>query len=169
MRDSNPCTGVSFFKRSGECGEKIFSPLKTANSPHSTLKDAGALRWKQNFFSPLFTGNLTLIFDQTSTRANIVERIGVKTSITQIFKFSSRFQIPFWATLVRLKYSLIKICLYCSDFVFFLFMTLYSKNAIRRRLVLIYCKQVINHIKSDNKDTHKTKGPFDFCISSMVE
>ena len=39
------------------------SPL----SAHSTLKDAGALRWKK-FFSPLFTANLTLFFDKTSTR-----------------------------------------------------------------------------------------------------
>ena len=41
------------------------SPL----SAHSALKDAGALRWKK-FFSPLFTANLTLFFDITSTRAS---------------------------------------------------------------------------------------------------
>ena len=52
-----------FCKNSAECGEHF----TVKNSPHSTLKDAGALRWNK-FFSPLFTLNLTLFFGQTSAR-----------------------------------------------------------------------------------------------------
>ena len=47
--------------------KKIFNAMNRKNSPHSTLKNAGALRWKK-FFSMLFTANLTLFFGQTSTR-----------------------------------------------------------------------------------------------------
>ena len=65
---------ILFCKKSGECGEKIFHRKIQRNSyknsplsPHSTLKNAGALRWIK-FFSPLFTANLILFFDKTSTR-----------------------------------------------------------------------------------------------------
>ena len=48
-RGSNPCTAVSLCKNSGECGEKKIFTKNRKNSPHSTLKDAGALRWKKSF------------------------------------------------------------------------------------------------------------------------
>ena len=66
-----PIYGSFFFcKKSGECDE-FFVTAKNhnsyKNSPHSMLKDGGALRWRK-FFPPLSTANLTLFFDQTSTR-----------------------------------------------------------------------------------------------------
>ena len=70
-----PVYGSFFFVRNPvNAVKKIFhrkiqrnSYKKSPLSAHSTLKDAGALRWKQ-FFSPLFTANRTLFFDKTSTR-----------------------------------------------------------------------------------------------------
>ena len=63
-----PLYGIFFFVRNlVNAVKKIFSLLKIANSPHSTLKDAGALRWKKFFhrYSPL----ILHYFGQTSTRA----------------------------------------------------------------------------------------------------
>ena len=79
-----PVYGRIFLKKSGKCVEKNFSPLKTRKclplSPQSTLKDAGALRWKISF-SPLFTANLTVTFDQTSTREEPYLKFAIKNHI----------------------------------------------------------------------------------------
>ena len=56
----------AFCKKSGECGEKKIHRKNRKNSPHSTLKDLVASRWKK-FFSPLLNANLTLFFNQIST------------------------------------------------------------------------------------------------------
>ena len=64
-----------FCKNSGECGKKNYSPQNstqflqkfTAFSAFNA-KRCGRFAVKKVFFSPLFTANLKLFFDETSTR-----------------------------------------------------------------------------------------------------
>ena len=86
-----------FCKNSRECGEKTnfhrkIQRIPYKNSPlsaHWTIKDAGALRWKK-FFSPLFTANLTLFFDKTSTR--ISDSLPEKWAMPKSWVFVTRVQ-----------------------------------------------------------------------------
>ena len=75
---------VIFLRNPVNAVKKNFTTKNRKNSPHSTLKDLGTLRWKK-VFSPLFTA---YDFNQTSTRGfggTCMEEIGYLTQklITQ--------------------------------------------------------------------------------------
>ena len=53
-----PVYGRLYIKNPVNAVKKLFTAKNRKNSPHSTIKDAGALRWKKFFF----TANLTLFF-----------------------------------------------------------------------------------------------------------
>ena len=84
-----PVYGCLFVRNPVLAVKKMFtaknrkSYKNAALSPHSTLKDAGALRWK-NFLPPLFITNLKLFFDRTSTRVLIATADSYQWSV--IFK-----------------------------------------------------------------------------------
>ena len=76
-----------FCKKSGECGEKKISPQKF--TPFNA-KRCGCFAVKNVFFSPLFTGNLTVFFYHTSTRVRLETKRILLYLICDLFKHFSR-------------------------------------------------------------------------------
>ena len=76
-RGSNPCTAVFFVRIPVKAVKKNFSPQNSTQflrkfSAFSAFnaKRCGRFAVKKVFFSPLFTANLTIVFDKTSTRGS---------------------------------------------------------------------------------------------------
>ena len=106
-----PVYGSFFFGRNPvNAVKKVFISKIRKSSPHSTLKDAGALRWEKFFFAPLFTANLTLFFDQTSIRDSLSfaakqaksETCSSKTTSLCI-KFENFILYFYWGVNINLK------------------------------------------------------------------